>query len=317
MSLSGIESRGILARLGLVAVGLVLATAAFAGRAAGVTYEPEPPFCESTPVRDFLRHVPRSSTLEPQPDGSLGFGPPAIRMKPLPSFVVGEGRVGYELFLLRGARTAHPRWKVTTSLARYYWRANLSTTVDKTERHVRTVSRERAAGVFFDVAEGPAYYVVTADFESLSGRPLGHFRFYFRVVRPTRHARLALNSSTYRPESTVFARVENYGTLPVAYGTPYSIERLENGTWVIAPESPKGPWLLIGLFSPVGYSGPCNGFRIPPSMPAGTYRVAKQVEFSRLFEPARASAIHIDYPPYRRRTLTAEFQVTVGEFSSQ
>jgi len=115
-------------------------------------------------------------------------------------------------------------------------------------------------------------------------------------MRPISRARLATNRQSYRAESTVFARVENYGTVAVGYGVPYSIEHLEGESWVEAPESPKGPWILPLLLNPPGFSGRCNGFLVPPEMAAGNYRVVKEVMFG-LLRPAV------------RKTLTAEFQV--------
>jgi len=100
-------------------------------------------------------------------------------------------------------------------------------------------------------------------------------------VETPKKTRLALNSGSYGPESTVFARIENFGTATVRYGAPYVIERLEGSTWVRAPESPRVFILPLWGAGP-GRTGidSCSRFWIPPSMRPGRYRMTKEVEYA-------------------------------------
>ncbi len=151
----------------------------------------------------------------------------------------------------------------------------------------------------FTVGPKPSAYRLTLVFRTKSDKRLGSLGRYFRVAAPTANRRLELNASSYRPEQTVFARVENFGTTPTRYGVPYEVERLSGDQWSRAPESPKGPWILPILISNPGRSGKCFSFWIPPKMPPGHYRIVKVVD--RAFNPPTRSL--------GSETLTAEFEI--------
>lgn len=167
-------------------------------------------------------------------------------------------------------------------------------------RH-RTVVRphEGTIDLSFSVSARPALYRVEIEFENMSGKRLGRYSQYFRVVPIVRRARLGIESSAYHAGETVYARIENFGTTLVAFGVPYSVERYDGSTWTKAPESPKGPWILPLLLVQSGYAGGCFGFRTPVSMPPGLYRIVKGVEY-----PAVKPGGHDSHA-----TLTAEFEV--------
>jgi len=155
--------------------------------------------------------------------------------------------------------------------------------------------------LFFSVSAEPALYRVDIVFRNRTGKRLGAYGQYFRVVSPLQDARLRLNATSYRPGETVYARVENFGTELVTYGVSYSIERYNGTSWGEAPESPNGPWILPLLFSQPGTSGRCSGFSIPTEMTPGRYRFAKPADY----------AGHSGSGPRRevRVLLTAEFDV--------
>lgn len=282
--------RGALASV-IVAVASLLVAAP---GASAVTYEVEPPFCEPTVLRDYLKPVEQLPKLPSPPSGRLPFGPERLTVKPMQSLVIGSGRVGYDLFI-RNQAPVHPHWRVTTTLERVDWRGRPVKTIATTDRQVRTIRFGRGAGVEFELEGVPGPYRVITVFSSKSGERLGRFGFYFRLMRPTESARLALNSNSYRPGQTVFARVENLGTELVGYGVPYAIERLSGSTWSKAPESPRGPWILPLLLSNPGMSGRCNGFWIPPDMPAGRYRVVKEIDFMRRTSEGRSKFLLAEF----------------------
>lgn len=296
-----------------LSVGLALVALGSASSAAALTYKPElpkvtyetepttPPFCASVTVRDFLEPLERLPKLNaPPPSGQVGFGPASLRLHPLPALITGSGPAGYRLYLEGRAASIHPNWVVTTTLARVTWKGRVVKVMDRAQRHVRTVRAGRGAGVQFEVKGVSAPYRITTVFRSKSGKRLGKFGFYFRVVIPTEDARLGLNASSFLPGQTVFGRVENFGSRIAVYGGAYSIERLEGAAWELAPESPSGPWTAIALFSPPGQSGSCSKFRVPSSTPPGRYRMVKGVGFPSPNSPS------IDGT---NRVLSAEFDV--------
>ncbi|HEX5714289.1 MAG TPA: immunoglobulin-like domain-containing protein [Solirubrobacterales bacterium] len=251
-----------------------------AATASAMTYEPEPPFCTPQVIEDHLKPLKRLPRLpEPPASGRVRFGPAGLHLQPLPAQVTGEGQVGYKLFLQPNAPSIHPGWKVTTTLARVDWQGRAVETIERTRRRLHTIKAGRGAGVQFEIEGVPGPYRVVSVFRSKTGQRLGEYGFYFQLLPSTNSARLALNGNVYRPGQTVFSRVENLGTEAVRYGVPYSIERLQVGTWEKAPEAPRGPWIMPLLYSAPGRSGPCNGFAVPPTMPSGRYRVVKEVTF--------------------------------------
>lgn len=206
-------------------------------------------------------------------------------MRVLPRLVALGGKIGYELFLHYGATPAHPRWKVSASLARFHPRQHLHVFIRSKKLQVRTISRSRSVRLLFDVPVEPAYYMVTAFLTSPNGcRAFGSFQLYFRVIRPTRDARLALDADSYADGQTVFGRIENHGTEPVLYGAPYSIERRDGTSWSLAPESPDDFILPLYGASPGESGNECSSFSIPSSMAPGHYRMTKEVGFGRLRE---------------------------------
>ncbi len=274
-----IEQGGLRLNLALIVLPLAAGFASIP-TASAATYESEPVFCDGAVVRDFLAPLDRRAPPipAPPPDGRLDFGPGSVTMKSLPRLLVGGGRVGYKLFLRRGAPTAHPRWRVAATLSRVHFLpgSTLFWGQADIDRPVVTISRKRDAAITFEVPSEPAFYRVTTSFQSSSGRGLGYYHFNFRVVAPTRDVRLGLNADSYRSESTVFGRVENFGTEPATFGAPYAIERLEGSRWIEAPESPGAfvkPLYRVGA----GRTGQCDGFWIPPAMPPGRYRMSKGV----------------------------------------
>ena len=246
-----------------------------------VTYEPAPPFCEGAVVHDYLMPLKRMPRLHSPPStGRLGFASERLRLRPLPSLLVGEGKVGYELTLFERGSPVHLGWDVTATLVQVDWRGRVKEVVTRSRRHLATVSRRRGGGVRFPVGEAPAVYRLTVVFRTEAGRKLGGYGFYFRVVSPTQNARLSLNTDSYRPGNMVFGRIENFGTASVLYGAPYAIERQEGSAWTEAPESPRGPWILIGYITGPGLAAEhCSGFWVPPGMPLGRYRMVKELSF--------------------------------------
>jgi hypothetical protein len=290
--------------LAVAAIGaLALALSAAVPVMGAVTYETAPSaFCRPTVLRDYLAPLNRLPKLHsPGPSGRLDFGPRSIRLQPLPSLLVGGGTIGYKLTLSRGAPAQHPNWTVVTTLTRVNWRGRTAETHNHARRHVTTVSRSHGAGVEFRVNRYAFPYLLTAVFRDQSGKELGEYGFYFRVVDATANARFGLSAPSYRPGNTVFARVENIGSSPVSYGAAYAIERLEGAAWTKAPESPKGPWILPLYTTPTGTTEEgCHSFWIPPTMPPGHYRISKEAQFPALRGPGS------DEP----RLIGGEFDIT-------
>jgi hypothetical protein len=276
-----LSSRGIKMRAtASVAAGLVLliAAAALAGRADAVTYEPAP-FCEPTTVRDWLKPFERMSRLhQPRQSGKVDFGPANLRLRATPQLLVGGGAVGFRLGLEQ-RNGLILLWKAKTTIVEV---DRNGFPIGRPQQSIKRVDfLDPALGREFQaqVSRAPAFYRSTIVFSGVSGQELGKFSFYTRVVKPSAKAHLGLDASVYRPGGSVFMRVENPGSLAASYGVDYNVEKLEGGNWIEAPESPRGPIIMLGITAPPGMTGPCNIFLIPPTMAPGSYRISKRVGF--------------------------------------
>jgi len=250
-------------------------------------------------VRDFLKPLARMPKLHSPPaSGELGFGPAGLRLIPHPSLVVGEGDVGYDLFLAGPRKPARLGWRVTTTLVRLDGRGRRVARVERARRRLAVLGGGRGGGFDFPLEGRPAAYRLTSVFRSRSGRKLGGFGFYFRLVTRDPKPHLALNATSFRAGQSVFSRVENFGSTFLTYGVSYWIERFAGTAWAGAPESPRGPSILVLLASPPGMSGRCSSFWVPPGMAPGRYRVVKEVEIVRARPRSPAPAF-----------LTAEFEI--------
>jgi hypothetical protein len=290
-----------------VALVLVLISVTAAPPAVAVIYEPAPPgFCERQTLHDYLRPLDRMPKLHaPAKTGQIGIGPQSLRLRSSSPFVVGSSTVGFTLAVAQRKPLYLP-WSATASLVQVNGNGKPVGRPRHLEKSVGLIRPFKGDHFQFEISGKAALYRVTVAFWGASRQKLAEFGAYYRVLPPISRARLAANSLSYRPESIVFGRIENYGTLRVAYGVPFAIERLEGSTWVEAPESPDGPWILPLLFSLPGESGSCNGFWIPPSMPPGTYRMTKEVGYVRPIRPRDKSR---NTSSRAENTLTAEFQV--------
>lgn len=271
-----------------LSVGLVAIVLGGSSTAAAVTYVPDyetppqtppaPPLCAPAVIRDFSEPLERLPKLHTPPaSGRVKFGPASLRLSPLPTLVSGEGRVGYKLFLEGRARPIRPDWAVTTTLSRLNWKGRVVKVIDQLQRQVRIVRAGRGAGVQFEIKGVAAPYRVTTIFHSKSGRKLGEYGFYFRLVPPIASVGLGLNASTYGAGNTVVGQIENFGTLWASYGVQYAIERLEGAVWKKTPDSPEAFILPVHSAEP-GKSGTgCSTFRIRPWAPPGRYRMSKEV----------------------------------------
>lgn len=284
-------------------VGIVVILAAPV-RAAGVEYVPVPPppaapthFCGGGAASDRLTPFkPRPRLHSPSMDGRIGFGPPSLIVTRLPFRVVGGGSVGYSLTLRENAAAVDLDWDVTTNLTLVDWRGNPLRELKGAHRRLRTVTEGTDAGISFSVKDVPAFYRLATTFRDEAGKRLGGIGFYFRSVPWTGGAHLVLTSNSYHLGETVIGRVDNLGPEAVLYGEPFAIERQEGPRWGPAPESPRGPWIMVGYITPPGYAGKnCSRFHIPPAMRPGRYRMSKDYGTRVNFRP--------------EDDLTAEFSV--------
>lgn len=306
MLLSGRGSRAAIA-VTAFAISL-LAAWPLASRAGAVTYEAEPGFCfEHTVANPKSPFLQMPELHQPSHNGRIGFGPSALRLIPTPSLRVDDGKVGFTLGVSQRRGLSLP-WTATSTIVEVNTKGRPIGKARRTTGTVGWLNPRTGKRFQFAVSDELAFYRSTLLLTGASGQRLGKFSFYTKVAKAHPEARLNLNASSYRPENTVFMRVENLGNLTAFYGVGYEVEKLEGNTWVEAPENPHGPVIAIGITALPGYEGPCDQFWIPSATAPGTYRIAKEVSFVFPYVPGQKGK-KITRRRLPKATLTAEFQV--------
>lgn len=266
---SGLRPPAIVASLAMLFIALTILPAPAAAA------EPEPAFCASETLHDYLAPLQRLPKLRELPFRRRAEPPfRGVRIGASgPSLAISGGSAGYQL-----QWDTNPRWDVTVTLARVNGRGKVVQRIGR--RHLRLGQLAPALIVepHFALTGKPAIYRTTLLIRSSSGRKLAEFGNYYRVIRPTVHTHLALTAPTYRPGSTLFARVENPGAAVVLFGQEYAIEKPEGESWVPIVEAQfviPLYWVAAGMTS-----GHCIPFQIPTTMPLGHYRLTQEAVIS-------------------------------------
>jgi len=257
--------------------------------------EPEPPFCKSTTLHDYLTPLKRLPKLRELPFRRVR--EPRFRGVHIgaagPSLAVNGGKAGYQL-----QWDTNPRWDITVTFARVDGNGEVVQRIG--QRHLRL--GELAPALItepgFALPGKPAIYRTTLAIRSSTGRKLAEFGNYYRVIRPTVHVRLVPDATVYRPGTTLFARIENPGAAFVLFGDGYAIEVLEGDSWMELPDPLVTP---LSFVAPGTTGSHCITFPIPTSMPTGRYRAAQETVISWPFERRE-----------KRPILRAEFEVAAA-----
>lgn len=298
----GVMRRGVIQLLALLALSLALVP----GAAAAEPEAAEPSFCEGHVLHDYLAPLKRMPELREPPYRATGrvFRLRGVRIAASgPSLAISGGSAGYQLNW-----DANPRWDVTVILSRVDWRGRVVQRIGQRRLRLGKLAPAITTEPGFVLSGEPAAYRTTLTIRSPSGRKLAEYGNYYRVVKPTIRARLALSAPAYSPGATLFARVENPGAAFALFGQEYAIEKLEGETWVRAPESPGAFKMPLYFIEPGRTSGHCTVFPIPTSMPAGRYRLAQEFLFA---WPGMSSGGPRHTRKIPRRPLYAEFDVVV------
>ncbi|HTR73842.1 MAG TPA: hypothetical protein VMH33_01110 [Solirubrobacterales bacterium] len=253
-------------------VAALLATVAVPGTYAA---EPEPSFCATRTLHDYLtplKSMPKLREIPYRAQSNAHFRGVDVGSSGPALSIGGGSSAGYQL-----QWDKNPGWLLTLTFAQVNQRGRVVRSLG--ERHTGLASLPGGLGIAeprIYLPPRPGIYRTTMVIRSHSGRRLATFGNYYRVIRPKIDNRLVTDAPTYQPGSTLLARVENPGATTVLFGEEFKIEQLSGGTWGPASAAP-GPittglyWLAAGTAG-----GMCDSFPIPPSMPAGKYRVAQE-----------------------------------------
>lgn len=237
------------------------------------------PFCRGAVLHDYGAILDRMPPVRhPPASEELPFGPRNLNFYPsaFSPVIVGRGGYGYGFFdETYRDRTLHLDWDVATRLFAVGGHGKTLRRLSSKEGFLGVVRDIGERSFWLDTPAHPGLFRFEIEFrDAATGQVLGDYSEYLRVVKPTFHARIAVDDRSLRPGSAVYARVENRGSESVSFGEEFGVQRFERGRWRPAPGVPR-VWSLVGLNMFGGYAGWCMRYRVAEDASPGWYRFVK------------------------------------------
>jgi hypothetical protein len=250
-------------------------------------------FCTDKTVRDYRSPFRRMRTLREVPElGHLPFAPRGVLIRVLDDGLrVGPGAIGFALIDNAIDQDRLLNWRITARLVRVDGRGRSGGLLKTRVWSLGTVDLHGEKGrLRLPVSGHPAFYRMDVIFRNSTGKILGSYAAYFRVVKPNVDIKLALNDQVLEQGQVPNARVENLGTESVAPDSRISLEQFDGQGWHPIT-SYLTPGLRPGLRTvlPAGQAARCVEIRVPNEQGAGLYRITSKVALWR--SPSRQVAL--------------------------
>lgn len=261
---------------GVLAVAVVLvALPTGAGAVTGA------PICTSRHAVDYAAPLAGLPGAHPLPEGELPFGPRNFGVETLGwSHVALVGSsFGYSFVGKNDPyRVLHLGWRATATAWAVDRDGRVRRQIGEREWKVGKI-KELSKLQFGFPAERPGFVRVDVRFSTLTGRKLGSYRDYFRVLARTNDTTIAVDRPSVHAGEAIVGQVENRGAGHISGRDPVlEVERFAGGAWeaVAQPPSPESV-AGFGLFLGPGEAGRCQRYLIPADAPAGRYRLATTI----------------------------------------
>lgn len=259
-------------------------------------------FCGTRLARDFLQPLSEMAPIHHVPSaGKLGFAPKGLALEARGGrLVVGSGWVGFGLNDEAVGQIRHLDWDVSTRLVKVDPRGAVVADLGSKRRRIGSIGGNKIKDFLFRVTGEPAYYRVDISFRrSGSGRILGEFSNYVRLVRPSFDTRLLMLGSVARQGEVLSIRLANFGTETVSslsHDWRFAVHFFNGQNWVAAPSNPPPEKhnLLIQKLGP-GRMEECVSFRVPDDEEPGRYRFSMTVERSLKRAEGRIVQLAVDF----------------------
>lgn len=259
--------------------------------------------CEERIAHDYRSVFAEMPREHAPPQGELPFGPRNLSLHyvDLGTSVALQGtRFGYRFAAKNeGRRVLHLNWDVEAVLWRLDGDGRQRARVVADSRRLRDV-RELDPLEFVFPARTVGLYRLDLRFRKPSGRWLGAYREYFRVVGRSVAISLVSARPRVQPGELAYVQARNAGTAGVVVPQRIPVQRWTGETWETLSAGASitdrtGWWLGIGE------AAPCSSFPIPTDASPGHYRFATTARVRGARE---------------RRVLTADFEVVAPSAGS-
>jgi len=259
---------------------LVVALLVFPAAAGAAEGESSPGFCKRRLAVDYAAPLAGMPGAHPVPEGELPFGPrnfsvhTAGHIIGIPHVALAGSNYGYTFagknepyrVLDLGWRLKATAWAVDRNGRA---RRELGTR----RWHVTKIKELSKLRVAFP-APRPGFVRVDVRISTLSGRMLGAYRDYFRILKPSNDVRLAIEDASVHPGERAVGLVENRGAGNLSNVSRFlEVEHFTDGTWITVPQ-PVSPQSLVpyGFFLAPGENARCYGYDVPADAEPGRYR---------------------------------------------
>jgi hypothetical protein len=262
-------------------------------------------FCgENARARDFLQPLKRVAPIDGPPrEGRMPFAPEGLRLEVDRAGLIADG--GWVGFGLRDEAIQHRRqldWIVESELSRVSSRGRVLSSVDVKRQRIGSIEASKIKSLLHRVSGNPAYYRVDIRFFRLgTGRLLGEYSAYARVMRPRVDLRVAVDNPSVVPGSLVTARLINLGT--VAFRAPtftygFVVQRFTGEIWTLVPENPpreRGEKVrkVIQRLEPGMELRDCLRYLVPVDQAPGQFRF---ISFGQEQKPLVAAQFEVRAP---------------------
>ncbi len=266
---SGLLGASVLALLALPAV----ASAAEGGS--------DSSFCKRRLAVDYSAPLVAMPGARPLPEGELPFGPRNFSVYTIghiigrPHVAMVGTSVGYEFAGKNdNYRALDLGWRFQATAWAVAGDGRVLHKIGIRGWHVTRIKELSKLKVGFPAAH-PGYVRVDVRISTLTGKTLGTYRDYFRVLKPTDDVRLAVEDRSVRPGERAVGLVENHGAAELReVSSVLEVEHLEAGTWTAVPQPPTKESISegSGWWLAPGENARCYGYTVPADAPPGQYR---------------------------------------------
>ncbi len=260
-------------------------------------------FCGDETVRDYRFPFRRMRALHEVPEsGRLPFAPKGILLKVLDDGLrVGPGAIGFALTDNAIGQDRLLNWRITAGLVRVDGRGRPGGLLKTRAWRLGTVDLHNEDGVLHLSVNGqPTFYRMDITFRNNTGKRLGRYAAYFRVVRPNVNVELVSSDQSLEQGQSLHARVENLGTESVAPDSRIYLEQFDAHEWhPVTSYLTPGRRPQIRAVLPAGQAARCVEIQIPNEQGVGLYRITSKVALWR--------------SPSRQVTLSKVFRVELAD----